>query len=75
MKKENEIVLYKSAGGETSLEVPVQSESVWLSLNQLVVLFKRDKSVISRHISNIFKDKEVQRNSVVAFFATTAVER
>jgi hypothetical protein len=43
-------------------------------LNQLVALFKRDKSVISRHISNIFKDKELQRYSVVAFFATSAAD-
>jgi prophage maintenance system killer protein len=74
MKKENEVELYKSDSGETSLEVRVQSDSVWLSLNQLVSLFKRDKSVISRHISNIFKDKELQRDSVVAFFATTAAD-
>lgn len=75
MKKENDVVLYKPFGGETALEVRVQSESVWLSLNQLVALFRRDKSVISRHINNIFNDKELQRDSVVAFFATTATDR
>lgn len=74
MKKENEVVLYKSSGGETAIEVRVQSESVWLSLNQLVALFKRDKSVISRHINNIFNDKELQRDAVVAFIATTAAD-
>jgi hypothetical protein len=60
MKNECSVALYKSPGGTTALEVRVQSESVWLSLNQLVMLFKRDKSVISRHIHNIFKEKELQ---------------
>src|SRR5664279_4178710 len=74
MKKDNDVVLYKSDSGERSLEVRVLSESVWLSLDQLSYLYKRDKSVVSRHINNIFKDKELQRSSVVAFFATTAAD-
>ena len=44
----------------------------WLSLNQLVVLFERDKSVLSRHIRNVFQEGELERDSVVAKFATTA---
>jgi prophage maintenance system killer protein len=50
----------------------LENDTVWLSLNQIVTLFQRDKSVISRHISNIFKEKELESNSVVANFATTA---
>lgn len=72
MNKEKGVVLYKSDTGETSLEVRVLSDSVWLSLDQLASLYKRDKSVVSRHVNNTFKDKELQRSSVVAFFATTA---
>jgi DNA ligase (NAD+) len=49
-----------------------QKETFWLSLNQISNLFERDKSVISRHIKNIFKNKELDKNAVVAFFATTA---
>ena len=50
----------------------VENENVWLSLKQITNLFKKDKSVISRHIRNIFNESELQEESVVAFFATTA---
>lgn len=75
MAKYNEqIALYKTPDGITALDVRVQAETVWLSLNQIADLFKRDKSVVSRHIHTIFKDKELQRKEVVAFFATTATD-
>lgn len=61
-----EVILYKN-----KVEVRLDQETVWLSLKQLTELFARDKSVISRHIHNIFKSKELGRESVVAFFATT----
>src|SRR5262249_32259970 len=50
-------------------------ETVWLSLDQMAELFQRDKSVISRHIKNVFDEGELQRRSVVAEFATTALDR
>lgn len=66
-----EIVLYQP--NETiRLEVRMKNETVWLNLQQLSVLFNRDKSVISRHINNIFKEKELNYSSVVAKNATTA---
>lgn len=64
-----QIVLYKN-----KLEVRLEKETIWLSLNQMADLFGRDKSVISRHIHNIIKTKELQRNSTVAFFATVQNE-
>ena len=71
MKEEkNEIILFED--GDVKLEVNMQDETVWLSLDQMAELFGRDKSVISRHIKNIFVEEELQRNSVVANFATTA---
>ena len=69
----NEIVLYQP-NNAVALEVMVNNETVWLSLNQMVWLFDRDKSVISRHIKNIFVEGELQQNSVVANFATTAAD-
>jgi prophage maintenance system killer protein len=68
----SEIVIYQS--GENQIEVSVQfeNETVWLNLNQISVLFDRDKSVISRHLNNIFKSGELDKNSVVAKNATTA---
>lgn len=56
----------------SNIEVRVSEDSVWLSLNQITDLFGRDKSVISRHLKNIFNEGELERNSVVAFFVTNA---
>lgn len=66
------IELYQSSNGETQIEVRFDSETVWLSLNQISELFGRDKSVISRHLKNIFSTEELDKNSVVAKNATTA---
>ena len=49
-------------------------ETVWLSLDQMADLFQRDKSTISRHIENIFSEGELDRNTVVANFATTVAD-
>ena len=68
----DQIVLYRSQDGGSRLEVRLEKESVWLSLDQIASLFERDKSVISRHLSNIFINKELERFSVVAKKATTA---
>ena len=67
-----EIVLYRAADGGPALDVRLERESVWLSLNQLADLFGRDKSVISRHLRNVFKEGELVRTEVVAKNATTA---
>lgn len=69
-----EIILYQTEDGRTRLEVHFQNETVWLSLNQLTDLFQRDKSVISKHIKNTFAEGELQEDSVVAKFATTAAD-
>ncbi|MDO8260855.1 MAG: virulence protein RhuM/Fic/DOC family protein [Candidatus Magasanikbacteria bacterium] len=71
-KNNNEIVIYQSSKGAIELKGDAKKETIWASLDQIAHVFGRDKSVISRHIKNIFKDKELNRNSVVAFFATTA---
>ena len=70
----SEILLYKTANQEIKLEVLIQNETIWLNQKQLCQLFGRDKSVISRHIKNIFKDNELDENSVVAKNATTATD-
>ncbi|MDT0499132.1 RhuM family protein [Algiphilus sp. W345] len=68
----NNIVIFES--GERSVEVRLEGETVWLSLQQLAELFGRDKSVISRHLKNIFYTNELERESVVAKNATTATD-
>ena len=72
--KESQIEIYQIENGSTEIQVKLENETVWLSLNQITELFERDKSVISRHINNIFKENELDRNSVVAKNATTAAD-
>jgi len=69
-----EFLLYRSEDGQARIEVRMADETVWLSLAQMSELFGRDKSVISRHVRNVFNDGELARDSVVAFFATTAAD-
>ena len=73
MKTEGEIILYQS-DDSTQLEVRIENETVWLSINQMSDLFGRDKSVISRHIRNVFAEGELESSSVVAKNATTAID-
>lgn len=72
--KDSNIEIYQLEDGKTEINVQLEKETVWLNLNQIVDLFERDKSVISRHINNIFKEKELDKNSVVAKNATTAAD-
>lgn len=67
-------IIYQSEDGLTRLEVKMEGETVWLSLNQLADLFQRDKSTVSRHIKNIFSEGELSADSVVANFATVQNE-
>ena len=71
---DSEMILYQSEDGQTKVEVRMEGETVWLTLNQLAELFQRDKSVISRHIKNVFEEGELLPGSVVAKFATTAAD-
>ena len=66
-----EIILYQTADGRTSIDVKLDKETVWLTQDQLVILFERDKSVISRHIKNIFSEGELDPQVVVAKNAIT----
>lgn len=65
----NEIILFENQN--VKLEVNVKDETVWLSLEQLATLFNRDRTVIKRHINNIFKEDELKENEVCAKFAHT----
>lgn len=73
MEQVNEMVVYQP-DEVVSLEVRVENETVWLNLNQIAMLFDRDKSVISRHINNIYKEKELSKTSTVAKNATVQIE-
>ena len=66
-----QILLYQTPDGESRIEVTLQGETVWLSLDQMAELFQRNKSTISRHIKNVFEEGELNKDMVVAKFATT----
>ena len=68
------IIMYTTEDGLTKIETTFEDDTVWLSLDQMAELFQRDKSTISRHIKKIFEEGELQRNSVVANFVTTAAD-
>ena len=63
------IVLYTTDDGSTQLEVKLEKETVWLTQNQMAELFGRDRTVITRHIRNIFKEGELDKNITCAKFA------
>jgi len=67
-----EIIIYRSGTDSNTLEVRLEAETVWLTQAQMVVLFSATKQNISLHINNIFKEGELQRNSVVKKYLTTA---
>lgn len=73
-ENQGDIVIYQTEDGETKIDVRFADETVWLSLDQLSVLFERNKSTISRHLKNIFEEGELERDSVVAKIATTAAD-
>lgn len=76
MTKDNkgEIIIYQTEDGQTKINVLFSEDNVWLSLDKIADLFQRNKSTISRHLKNIFEDGELETNSVVANFATTATD-
>jgi prophage maintenance system killer protein len=74
IKALQEIVIYQGRGGKIEFRGDVQSDTVWGSLNQIAELFGRDKSVVSRHIKNIFKSSELSKAATVAKIATVQSE-
>ena len=70
----NEIILYRPDEMAEHIEVMLNDDTVWLSLNQIAQLFNRDKSVISRHLKNIYNEEELVQEATVAKNATVQIE-
>ena len=70
----NSILIYTTEDGLTKIDTTFDGDTVWLSINQMADLFQRDRSVIGKHIRNIFKEGELQKESVWAKFAYTAAD-
>ena len=70
--QQSNILMYTTEDGVTKIEVTFDHDTVWLSIDQMAELFQRDKSVIGKHIRNIFKEGELVKEAVWAKFAHTA---
>ncbi len=69
-----QFLLYQTPDGDSQIEVKLQDDTVWLSLDQMAELFQRNKSTISRHIKNVLEDGELQEEATIANFATVQNE-
>ena len=69
-----QFLLYQTPDGDSQIEVKLQNDTVWLSLDQMAELFQRSKSTISRHIKNVLEDGELQEEATIANFATVQNE-
>jgi prophage maintenance system killer protein len=74
MKMQKSIVIYEAENGQIHIEVKLDKDTLWLNLLQMAELFERDKSVISRHLKNIFDTSELDKNATVAKNATVQIE-
>jgi len=74
MSKDNQMIIFTTDDEKVSIDTRFDGETAWLTLDQMAELFERDKSTISRHIKNVFEEGELERDSVVANFATTAAD-
>jgi len=71
---DDQIIIFQSTDGTTTVDVKLEKATVWLTLNQLADVFQRDKSVISRHLNNIYNEGELDRGATVAKNATVQIE-
>ena len=73
-QNQSELIIYQTEDGLTRIDVAFENDTVWLSLDQMAELFQRDRTVIGRHVKNIFSEGELQKKSVCANFAHTAAD-
>ena len=71
---DNNIIIFKTEDEQIKVDVRFYDESVWLTIDQMAALFERDKSTISRHIKNVYSDRELLPEATVAKFATVQIE-
>ena len=67
--EQSKIVIYQTQDGKTSIDVKLEQDTVWLTQAQMAELFQKDRTVIGRHINNVYKEGELLRNTTCAKFA------
>ena len=73
-KEKADMIIYTTEDGLTKVETTYDGDTVWLSIDQMAELFQRDRSVIGKHVRNIFKEGELEKESVWAKFTYTATD-
>lgn len=68
--EENKIVIYQVEGGQTQIDVRLENDTVWLTQAQMAELFQKDQSVIARHIANVFREGELEKERGCVIIAT-----
>lgn len=71
----NQIIIYKTNDGQTAIDVRLENETVWLSANQMAVLFDRDEKTIRKHINNVFSENELSQNNNTHFLRVDGVKQ
>ena len=75
MNEQNQILIYQTEDGQTQLDVRMENETVWLTINQMAMLFDREESNIRRHVINVFKEGELDRENNVHFLHVNGVKK
>lgn len=71
----DKIVIYQTADGQTSIDVKLENDTVWLSANQMAILFDRDEKTIRKHISNVFSEGELEKENNTHFLRVDGVKQ
>ena len=75
MNEDNQIIIYQTADNQTQIDVRLENETVWLTTNQMAMLFDREESNIRRHVINVFKERELDRENNVHFLHVNGVKK
>ena len=73
--EENKIIIYQTEDGQTQIDVRLENETVWLNVEQMSLLFNREESNVRRHIINVFKEGELERENNVHFLHVNGVKK
>ena len=72
--KQDQIVIYQTEGGQTQIDVRLENGTVWLTANQMALLFDRDDKTIRKHINNVFSEGELEKNNNTLFLRVVGVK-
>ena len=75
MNEQNQILIYQTEDGQTQVDVRMENETVWLTINQMAMLFDREESNIRRHVINVFKEGELDRENNVHFLHVSGMNK